>query len=414
MTNVNEPAIKLADSANVDGGGRLRTGHPFPVFDSKHIFNKNLNQWEEDTSGVGASATHLPNEAAIDLTVGTVSDEYVIRQTIRYHAYIPGKTQFILMTGVLGAGKSNVTRRLGYFDANDGLFFELADSTLKIVRRTSTSGGIVDNDVSQSSWNLDKMDGTGASGITIDTTKDQIFVIDFLWLGAGRIRFGFKVDDGIIYCHQILIANVIDTAFMATPSLPVRYEIRNTGTAASSSSLKEICSSISSEGGYTLPGFEFAASMGVTTKSVTTRAPILAVRLKDSFNSKDNRRTARFLRAVLYNDADAFFEVAHLHTPSSITATWSDVGGGSAVEMASGANITAVTGNPEHIIEQRYTTAGVGSAAANGEVDSSFVNLHSYISQNMASDNSQIFVVYATRFAGTTNVAAGISWLEFD
>lgn len=399
---------------NGDAFGRFRVSTSSPVFDNKNIYNSSQNQWEEAVNGAGAAIAHIPAESSVGLTVGTVSGGSAIRQTKRYHAYIPGKSQYITLTGVLGAGKTNVTTRVGYFDANDGLFFEQADTTLKVVIRSSTSGSPVETEIDQTEWNMDKFDGTGPSTINLDTSKAQIFIIDFQWLGVGRVRFGFSINGKIHYCHEFKNANVTTTVYMATPTLPIRYEIVNTDTTASTTTLKEICCSVSSEGGYTLPGFEFAAAMGITTKAVTTRAPILAIRLKGSFSSKENRRTARFLRANLYSDADTFFEVAHLHTPSSITATWSDVGTGSALEKAVGANVTSITGNPEHIIESSYVGSGVGSSTTTTAVDSSFINLHSFISQNMDSDNSQIFLIYATSFTGTANVAASISWLEFD
>lgn len=405
--------IAFCNNEAVDAAGRLRISETSPVFDNKNIFIRNENQWEEVLNGVGASIAHLPDESSVALTVGTASGEYAIRQSVRYHAYVPGKGQYVGMTGVMAAAKTNVTQRLGYMDTDNGLFFEIADSAVRVVIRTSTSGSVVDGPIERISWD-DPMDGSGVSGIDIDFTKEQLFIIDFIWQGVGDIRFGFLINGLPRYCHTIHHANKDTTPFMTTPSLPVRYEIRNTGISASSTTLKEICVTVASEGGYILPGYEFATSMGITKASVTTRTPILAIRLKNSFNSKENRRTARFLRAVIYADTnDVFFEIAHLHAPTE-TVAWSDVGGGSAIETAVAANITSVAGSPEHIIEQQYLPSGQGSSALAEAVDSSFVNLHSFMSQNFDSTNSQIFVIYATPLVGTADVLAGISWIEFD
>lgn len=77
----------------------------------------------------------------------------------------------------------------------------------------------------QSTWNIDKMDGTGASGTNIDLTKMQMFYIDYTWYGAGAIRFGFKNNRGeIIYCHRIPNNNVNYEAYMRSGNLPARYE----------------------------------------------------------------------------------------------------------------------------------------------------------------------------------------------
>jgi len=48
----------------------------------------------------------------------------------------------------------------------------------------------------QSEWNLDRCDGTGKSGYTIDVTKMQMFYMDYSWYGAGFIRWGFRGEDG--------------------------------------------------------------------------------------------------------------------------------------------------------------------------------------------------------------------------
>jgi hypothetical protein len=162
--------------------------------------------------------------------------------------YQPGKSQFILLTGVMGSGASGITQRIGYFDDDNGLLFAVEDGILKVVRRSSTSGSPVDASVAQASWNIDTMDGSGPSGITIDLTKTQIFCIDFEWLGVGRVRFGFVVDGQIFYCHEFLNANALTEVYMSTPNLPLRYEISNDGSGPSAT-MDHVCTSTISEGG---------------------------------------------------------------------------------------------------------------------------------------------------------------------
>ena len=77
----------------------------------------------------------------------------------------------------------------------------------------------------QSTWNLDKMDGTGPSGYNIDLSKMQMFYIDYSWYGAGSIRWGFRAANGnVTYCHRVLNNNVNTEAYMRTGNLPARYE----------------------------------------------------------------------------------------------------------------------------------------------------------------------------------------------
>jgi hypothetical protein len=79
--------------------------------------------------------------------------------------------------------------------------------------------------VPQSQWNIDKMDGTGPSGYTIDLSKMQMFYIDFSWYGAGFVRWGLRATNGdIVYVHKIQNNNVNFEAYMRSGNLPGRYE----------------------------------------------------------------------------------------------------------------------------------------------------------------------------------------------
>ena len=405
--------IEFSDSTNIDAFGRLRVSEPFGLFDYKQIATKHSTLFHEVTAGSGSIAFQYDRSSCY-LQTTTASGDRALRQSTRYFDYISGRSQLVSLTGVFGAGQTNVNQYIGYGDDLNGLFFKLQATTLGVVVRTATSGSAVDTFTAQSSWNIDKMDGTGPSGITLDITKAQIFVIDFQWLAVGRIRFCFDID-GVIYpVHEVLNANSIGLAYMKTPTLPVRYEVINTGTAASSTTLEQICAAVSSEGGALIPGTSFTRGNGTTTRAVTTRAPVFAIRLKSAFPSGEpNRRTIRHLAmkcAAFTNDA--YFELAHMHLPSAITATWTSVGTDSAVEYST--DITAVTGNPEHVIDDVIAVSGVGPTAASAESELRFVDQFSYLSQNFDSTNSQMFVVYATSFSGTANVTTSLTAGEFE
>lgn len=370
---------------------------------------------KESTNGVGASISFLSDESAVSLTVGTVSGEYAIRQS-RHIPYIPGKSQQTFSTAVMAEAKENVVQRIGYFDEDDGLFFELNGSGLSVVVRTSTSGSAVDTGVSQSNWNIDTLDGTGPSKKTLDITKSQIFVIDFQWLGVGRIRYGFDIDGILYYVHEIFNANNLDKVYMKSGSLPLRYEIRNTGTSASETSLKEICCTCNSEGGFQIPGLSYSMSnKAVARDTTTTLSPILAIRLKSIFNGKKNRRTIRFTSSsALVTGATHYLELHHVHNPSSITASWVDVNSQSGVEYS--VDVTAITGNPSHVIKSGWAVTGSpgSSSAGISGLESGIVNEHGLVTQNIDSDNSQIFAIYARTLTGTGTAYAEMEWLEFE
>src|SRR5210317_691574 len=156
-------------STAYDAFGRLRVSNPFTIFDSGNIMSKN-NLFDESLTGSG-TVTYTANKSTVNLNVTTASGDKVIRQSKRVMSYQPGKSLLILNTFVMNTPEANLKQKVGTFDANNGIFFYADGTTLKIVRRTYTSGSAVDTEISQSSWNGDKLDGTGASGYTLNVDK---------------------------------------------------------------------------------------------------------------------------------------------------------------------------------------------------------------------------------------------------
>jgi hypothetical protein len=366
------------------------------------------------STDTGTDIQHDYNKAAVELTVGTAATDYAIRSTHRYSAYVPGKSQLIIQTFLFKEAKVNVRKRAGFFDNLNGIFLEQNELTdVAIAIRSNTSGSPVENRVVQPDWD-DPMDGTGASKIVLDLTKAQILIIDFQWLGIGRVRIGFDVGGNIVYAHEFNHANLQTDVYMRTPTLPVRYEIANTGVTASSSSMLEICSSVASEGGYSLPGLEFSISNEITPREVSTvKEPVIAIRLKNEFpNGKPNRRVARFLAsAFMVATNDMHYEILHVHEPIDIVATWTDVGGGSSIEYST--DMSAFTGRPTHQIVEEFgptTQAGKSNARA---IRGDFIDAHGFISQSINSDNSEMFVVRGQSFTGNSLISSSLSWIEF-
>jgi len=83
----------------------------------------------------------------------------------------------------------------------------------------------IDTKTPQSQWNIDKLDGTGPSGMNMDLSKMQMWYIDYSWYGAGFIRYGVRGQNGdVIYCHKVVNNNVNTEAYMRSGNLPARYE----------------------------------------------------------------------------------------------------------------------------------------------------------------------------------------------
>lgn len=261
LASIIDPTGRLAErviltGAQRDAFGRIRTSEPFTLFDSKQLHDSlPLYYDDQEVSGSLTTSTHSPDRASTTITVNANTAGKRVRQTFQRFNYQPGKSQLILCTGVLnisGAG-GGISSAMGYFDDANGVFIQVVDGVIGMVIRSSVSGSAVDNRVAQSAWNGDNLDGTGASGITLDASKAQIWWADLEWLGVGTVRTGVVIDGAFILCHTFNHANTIDSVYMSTPNLPIRYEIENDGTGVSAA-LEHICSTVISEGGQQATG----------------------------------------------------------------------------------------------------------------------------------------------------------------
>ena len=276
----------IIGSFPTDAFGRLRTVVPLTLFDSNHRFQDN-GLWSTYTSGT-ASAVFNSSQGLVDLNVDGTSGAEVIRETTKVFAYQPGKSLLVMNTFVMNPAKENLRQRVGYYGDDNGMYFELFGSALYLVERSLVTGSMAETLVPQADWNGDKLDGTGASGLTLDITKSQILWMDIEWLGVGTVRMGFVINGQFIVCHSFHHANLLASTYITTASLPLRYEIKNTGTPgpATASVLKQICSTVISEGGYSLRGAQQQIALPVKTPRVLTTSgtyyPVISLKLKTS------------------------------------------------------------------------------------------------------------------------------------
>jgi len=283
--NVEPTVIGGGDGSTAyDAFGRLRVSNPLTIFDSKNVMSKN-SLFDESLTGSG-TVTYTSDKSTVNLNVTTASGDKVIRQSKRVMSYQPGKSLLILNTFVMNTQESGLEQRVGTFDANNGIFFEDTGTGYQIVRRTYVTGSAVDNNVAQSSWNGDKLDGTGDSGYTLDPTKATIMFADYEWLGMGAVRVGFVIDGKFITAHTFLNANSLSTVYMQTANLPIRYEIETTGTISGAATLQQVCSTCMIEGGYAPGGLRqsigTASLGGVNLTTAGTYYNLATIRIKSS------------------------------------------------------------------------------------------------------------------------------------
>jgi len=296
--------FQLGDSSNLDAFGRLRVSQPFSLNISKFEYSVDHHYWPVLITGA-ATENHLPNESTVQLDVTAAAGDKIIKQSKYYNQYQAGNSQQGMPSTVFGDHQSGIRKRVGYFDNNNGLFFEQYNGEYAITLRTSTSGSPVDTErIVQSDWNIDhfqynsspKDDPENPSKKNFDFSKSFIFFVDIEWLGVGRVRCGFVIDGISYYAHEFNNAGIKDKVYMATASLPLRYEIENIG-GTNAGSLKQICSTVKSEGGAEVFGvphtayrsFYDAVAVPDTSASTGAYTPILSIRPRQTFHSKDFR-----------------------------------------------------------------------------------------------------------------------------
>jgi hypothetical protein len=259
---------KGPDSGMVDAFGRARVSEPLTLFDSTLRYTKRTDLWFEATTGGGA-INYLANESSLALSTTTASGDTALRRTKRNLPYEPGKSMMVMQSFRGNTPIAGLIQEVGLFNDDNGIMVRASGTTIQFAIRSKASGSVVENVVNQASWNINTLS-------SLDFSKVNILIADLEWLGSGRVRMGFVIDGEIIYCHEFNHANNQDMVYMTTATLPLSYRIHNSSSIASSGTLKEIASTIISEGGYEPKGPIYTGGAGIAGVLSTTSETLFA------------------------------------------------------------------------------------------------------------------------------------------
>lgn len=409
---------KEEDSAR-DAFGRFRVANPITLFDCKNLYDDpGLTSSEENQplffdniqeTGSGTTTSYVVAESSQKLTVSMNTAGKRVRQTKMRFNYQPGKSHLMLMSFNLNGAQAGITKGEGYFDDSNGIFLQSEGTTVSFIRRTSTSGSPVDETIAQTEWSVDKFNGKGPSGVTIDWTKTQILFIDLEWLGVGRVRCGFNVDGKYYTAHEFLNTNTLSVPYITIPNLPIRSEIENDGTGVTAS-VTQICSTVISEGGSNDLGVtRYASTNGahVDMASENTVYAILGMQLKSAYLGV----TVKVLNAAvqLQTGTDQI-EWMLLRNPT-VASTFSYVDEtNSAVQIARGTASNTVTGGIP-IIGGFLESGG----AQNGNAGSGASSIDNALYLGSLIDGTvETLVLCARPIGGTSNadVEGSLTWRE--
>jgi len=394
------------NSNQLDAFARLKVSLPTRLLYLTHTKGKNEAREYEINSGGGSAVANV-NDSTINMSVIGGTDS-ITRQSRQYAIYQPARSLGIYVTTVLNSGSNanTVTSRAGYFDDENGIFLQYDGTNVSFVLRSSITGTPVDQIINQDSWNIDKFDGNGSSGQVLDITKAQIMFTDLEWLGVGIVRCGFVIGDSVCFAHFFFNSNVNVTTYMTTANLPIRYSLSTTG---GSGSMKQICASVQSDGGYDQVGEKFSVNRSTTITAGTTPVPLVAIRLKTDTNA--HRRTNIILdtiSAIATGNEDSLFEV---YINFATTSSNNPLTGGSFVSVdadsAIEANIsaTAFTSTNSRKILSIFSSDNANQL---GEIANGLVSL----STNIDGSASDILTLTVQTITGTGAYVGGANWEE--
>lgn len=265
MTYLFDDAIRFDDSPSIDAFGGARVTSARVLGEYRFMYDQGaVTLMNDKLTGNATLTANYPTCEFFGNTTTTSGDQ-VVYQTKQYHPYISGTSNKALITFKMDTAKANVQQQVGLFDDDNGIIFRMNGTVPEMVIRKN---GVDDEVVARTAWNKDRLDGTmnefNPSGITADFTKCQIFICDYQWLGVGRVRVGFVIDGMVHYVHQFKHANQTTEPYMFQPSLPIRWEVKNIGTASSNTSMHFICGAVYCEGSDIEVGFTRSVSTDFT------------------------------------------------------------------------------------------------------------------------------------------------------
>ena len=394
----------------VDAFNRLKVSNPFTLFDSQQRYTLS-DKW--DYVGLsGGTYSFNPTESTVSLTAGLTNGSKMYVETKRVFPYQPGKSLTIVDSFAMAQPKSGLRQRVGYFGITggvtsgtpyNGVYLQQDGLTLSICLASASLG--TTQTITQSNWNGDKFDGTGDSGVTIDVTKGNLFWLDVEWLGVGDVRTGFYIDGKPVVAHTFYNTNKNSTTYMTTACLPLRYEIENTSSQATSSTMRQICSTILSEGGY--EGFSRRYNVthsGTTPHTLTTAGtqyPLIAIRMApDRLDSIIVPSNISVAIEPGTNNKPLVVQYRILLNPTLTGNTWE----------------THFNGNVQYNVTATGVTGGTdiigGYISSNGTLDVSSINDFNFQIGRTQLGVSDTFVLVLVPTENDTEGYTDLSWFE--
>lgn len=266
--------------------GELCIAEQTPMIELTFPYNINTDIVTTSITGSG-NISNLNRKAKI--SSGTTSDSLARLKSRTILRYSTGVGMCFRASAIFSNPISTGKQYIGIGDSENGFYFGYTGTTFGIMRRSNS----VDYVINKSTWNRDKLDGSGSSGYTLDPTKGNVYQILYQWLGFGCIKcFIEEPSLGLILVHQIEYAGTSTVVSIDNPSLPLSVEASNGSTSGDVS--VETASMTGMLQGHIIDTIGINNSIGnVKSINVNEETNILSIRNKSTFNNCTNKTTLK-------------------------------------------------------------------------------------------------------------------------
>ena len=185
--------------------------------------------------------------------------------------------------------------------AKSGVYTLVGTTAIGTITQNKAGSAGVETFIPQASWNGDKMDGTGNSGVILDPTKGNVYQIDIQYLGYGSIVF--KIEGSLIgnnpdwiAVHSLDLPNTLSTTSFGNPAFPFTLASYSAG---STTNLTVKSGSVAGfiEGMKMLHGNRYTYYNQLTTVGSTNLQAVLTIMNTRYYGGRSNQSVINLLSA---------------------------------------------------------------------------------------------------------------------
>ncbi|MFV2055411.1 MAG: hypothetical protein ACC707_03045 [Thiohalomonadales bacterium] len=243
-------------------------------------FDYIINPALVNTTLIGGATATQANSMAVLSTSAAISTSVTITSDGAVRAR-PGQEVVAILSGVFTLGIAGSEQLLGAANTDNGFFFGYNGASFGVMRRSNS----VDTWVAQSAWNIDPLDGTGPSGMVLDTTQGNMYRIAF---SSGFVGTSYQIYNPVeakfITVH--IASYIASVPVLGVASLNLWCQAQNTSNAT------DIILKVANASAFTDQVLAPLGVKGVVDNvklSVgTTLTNIISIRSKATFAGKAN------------------------------------------------------------------------------------------------------------------------------